>query len=44
MTNSMSRVVLEKLIVTHLAKKFNAFSETRRFISVIKRARHWSLS
>jgi hypothetical protein len=38
-----NRVVLEKLIVTQLVKEFNAFYETRRFITVFTRACHWSL-
>jgi hypothetical protein len=36
--------VLEKLVVTQLVKKFPTFYETRRFITVFTRARHWSLS
>jgi len=36
--------VLEKLTVTHLVKKFPAFYETRRFITVFATAHHWSLS
>jgi len=39
-----SRVLLEKLTVTQLVKKFLAFYGTRRFITVFKRIRHWSLS
>jgi hypothetical protein len=39
-----SRVLLEKLIVTHLLKKFPAFYRTQMFITVFTRARHWSLS
>jgi len=39
-----SRVVLEKLIVTQLVKKFALFYRTRRFITVFTRIRHWSLS
>jgi hypothetical protein len=38
-----NRVLLEKLIVTQLVKKFPAFYGTRRFITVFKRAHHWSL-
>jgi hypothetical protein len=38
-----SRVLLEKLTVTQLVKKFPAFYETRRFITVLIRTRHWSL-
>jgi hypothetical protein len=38
-----SRVLLEKLTVTQLVKKFPAFFfGTLRFITVIKRARNWS--
>jgi hypothetical protein len=42
--NLWSRVILEKLIITQLVKKLLAFYGTRRFITVFKRARHWSLS
>jgi len=35
---SRSRVLLEKLIVTHLVKKFPAFYGDRRFITVFTRA------
>jgi len=38
------RVLLQKLIVTLLVKKFPAFYGTRRFITVCTTARHWSLS
>jgi len=38
------QVLLEKLTVTQLVKKFSAFYGTRRFITVFTRARHWSLS
>jgi hypothetical protein len=38
---SMS-IVLEKLIVAQLVKKFSAFYKARRSIAVLKRARHWS--
>jgi len=38
-----SRVVLEKLIVTQLVKKFSTFCGTRRFITVLTRARQLSL-
>jgi len=39
-----SRVLLEKLMVTHLVKKFPVFYGTRRFITIFTRDRHWSLS
>jgi hypothetical protein len=39
-----SRDFVEKLIVTHVVKKFPAITETRRFITVFKRAHHQSLS
>jgi len=39
-----SRVLLEKLIVTELVKKFPAFNGIRRFITVLTTARQWSLS
>jgi hypothetical protein len=38
-----SRVVLEKLIVAQLFKKFIAFHGTPRFITVFTRAHHWAL-
>jgi len=38
------RVLLEKLIVTQLIKKFFVFWETRRSIITFTRAHHWSLS
>jgi len=47
MTNqqtSWSRDFQQKLIVPQLVKKFLAYCRTRRFITVIKRARHLSLS
>jgi len=37
-------VVLEKLTVSQLVKKFPAFSGTRRFITTFTSARHLSLS
>jgi hypothetical protein len=46
-TNSLtpwSRVLLEKLIVTHLVKKFPAFNGTWRFTTVFTRACQWPLS
>jgi len=39
-----SRVLLEKLTVTQLVRKFPAFYAVRRFITMFTRARHWSLS
>ena len=39
-----SRVLLEKLIVPHLAKIFLVFQGTRMFISAYMRARHLSIS
>jgi len=39
-----SRVLLEKLTVTQLVKKFSAFYGTRRFITVFTTALHWSVS
>jgi hypothetical protein len=38
-----SRVLLEKLTVTQLAKKFPAFYRARMFITVLARTRHWSV-
>jgi len=38
------RVLIEKLTVVQLAKKFPNFCGTLRSISVFKRDRHWSLS
>jgi len=38
-----SRVLLEKLIVNHIAKKFFSFYETRRFVTVFTTACHSSL-
>jgi hypothetical protein len=38
-----SRVLLEKLTVTQLVKKFLAFYGTRRLTTVFTTARHWSL-
>jgi hypothetical protein len=40
----LTRVLLEKLVVTQLVNKFSTFYGTRRFIIVFTRARHWSLS
>ena len=39
-----SRVLLEKLTVFQLVKKFHAFYGTRRFITAVTSARHLSLS
>jgi hypothetical protein len=39
-----SRVLLEKLTVTQLVKKFPAFYGTRGFITVFTTVRNWSLS
>jgi len=39
-----SRILFEKLIVTQLVKKFPTFYETRKFIILFTRARHWSVS
>jgi hypothetical protein len=38
---SWRRVLLEKLTVTHLVKKYPAFYGTQKFITVFTRARHW---
>jgi hypothetical protein len=38
-----SRVLLEKLIVTQLVKKFPTFYGTQRFFTVLTGARNWSL-
>jgi hypothetical protein len=38
--SSWSRVVIEKLTVTHLVNKFPVFYGNRRFITVFTRARH----
>jgi hypothetical protein len=37
-------VLLEKLVVTQLVRKFPAFYGTRRFTIVFTTARHWSIS
>jgi hypothetical protein len=39
-----SRDLLEKLIVTQLAKKFPAFYGIPKFVTVLTRASHWYLS
>jgi hypothetical protein len=43
-TGAWSRVLLEKLIVTQLVKKFSALCATRGYIIVCTGSRHWSLS
>jgi hypothetical protein len=40
----LDRVLLEKIIVSQLVKKFPAFFGTQRFITMFTRACHWSLS
>jgi len=40
----MKRVLLEKLIVTQLLKKFPTFYGIQMFFTVLKRPRHWLLS
>jgi hypothetical protein len=40
----MSRVLLAKLTVTQLDKRFPAIYGTRRFVIVFSRDRHWSVS
>jgi hypothetical protein len=42
-SNPGSRGLLEKLIVVRLEKKFLAFYEIRRFVTVFTKARHYSL-
>jgi hypothetical protein len=42
--NPWSRVLLEKLTVAQLLKKFSNIYRTRRFITLLKRACHWTLS
>jgi hypothetical protein len=42
--SSSSRVLVEKLIVAQLVKKFTAYYGTPSFITVFTRNRHWSLS
>jgi hypothetical protein len=39
-----SRILLEKLTVAQLVKKFAVIYGTRRFIAVFTRARHWIVS
>jgi len=43
-SNSCSGILLEKITVTQVVKKFPAFYLTRKFITVFTWARHWSLS
>jgi hypothetical protein len=38
-----SRVLLEKLRVTHVIKEFYTFYRTQRFIIMYTRAHHWSI-
>jgi hypothetical protein len=40
----LNKVLIEKLTVTHLVKKYPAFHGIRRFITVFTTAHHWSLS
>jgi hypothetical protein len=42
-TDTVKKIPSEKLIVASLVKKFPAFYEIRRFITVFTTARHWSL-
>ena len=42
--NPWSRVLLEKLIICQLVKKFSAFYGTRKFIIAFTKARYLSLS
>jgi hypothetical protein len=44
MMTPRNRVLLEKLIVSQLVKKFLAFYGSRKFITVFARARHWAVS
>jgi len=39
-----SRVLLEKLTVTQVVKKFTAFYGIQRFITVFTRSHHWTLT
>jgi len=39
-----SRVLLKKLIIAQLVKKFPAFYGIRNFITVFTKAGHWTLS
>jgi hypothetical protein len=40
----LSRVLLDKLIVSQLIEKFPIFYGIRKFITAFRTARHWSLS
>jgi len=40
----MSRVLLKKLTVAHLVKKFPLIYVTQRFTAILSRSRHWSVS
>jgi hypothetical protein len=42
--STWSRVLLYKLSVTHMIKKFSSFYGTRRFVTVFTRVLHWTLS
>jgi len=42
--SSWSRVLLEKLIVTQIVKKFPAFYGIGKLITAFTKARHWYLS
>jgi len=44
LTSPWSRVLLDKLTVSQLVKKFPAFYETGKFITAFTSARHLSLS
>jgi hypothetical protein len=43
-TLSGRRFLLEKLIFAQIVKKYRAFYQTRKSITVFRRARHWTLS
>jgi hypothetical protein len=38
------KILLQKLIIAQLVKKFSAFYETQMFITVFTGACHWSLT
>jgi hypothetical protein len=42
--SAYNRALLMKFVVAHLVKMFPNFDKTQRFIAVLTRARHWSLS
>jgi hypothetical protein len=42
-SNPQTRTLIEKLIVTHLVKKFTDFCGNQRFIIVSTRTRQWSI-